>query len=241
MNPIIFLDPSSGPVGASVNITGAGFDPSSTITIEFDGTPVATSPSTVTNTPAGFFNATLNVPPSSNGDHTVKATQGGNSDSETFTVTETSSLLATSRSNVSSFGAPANQSNVTFVPTPSNQSNASVPAVTNSSFDSAESNGTITIQETGPSLNASPTLGTENSSTAPTVKQLNDTSVVASKDNTINNNPPTSTSTQSNDTSNGKKSSEKSISISQPKSKDQPTPTELIKDNTTHELASKCE
>ena len=46
MNPIIFLDPSSGPVGASVNITGAGFGPSSTITIEFDGTPVATSPST---------------------------------------------------------------------------------------------------------------------------------------------------------------------------------------------------
>ena len=87
MNPIIFLDPQSGPVGTSVNITGAGFGSSSTITIEFDGTPVATIPNTVTNTPAGFFTATFNVPPSSNGDHTVKATQGGNSDSETFTVT----------------------------------------------------------------------------------------------------------------------------------------------------------
>ena len=52
------------------------------------GTPVATSPITVTHTPAGFFTATFNVSsPSSNGDHTVKATQGGNSASKTFTVT----------------------------------------------------------------------------------------------------------------------------------------------------------
>ena len=87
MNPVIILDPASGPVGTSVNITGAGFGPSSPITIEFDGTPVDTSPSTVTNTPAGFFTATFKVPSSSNGNHTVKATQGANSDSETFTVT----------------------------------------------------------------------------------------------------------------------------------------------------------
>ena len=92
-NPIIFLDPDSGPVGTSVNITGAGFDPSSTITIEFDGAPVATSPSPVTTTPTGFFTATFNVPlTSSNGDHTVKATQGSNSDSETFTVTPLTDL-----------------------------------------------------------------------------------------------------------------------------------------------------
>jgi hypothetical protein len=29
----------------------------------------------VTSNPAGFFTATFNVPPSSNGEHTVKATQ----------------------------------------------------------------------------------------------------------------------------------------------------------------------
>ena len=50
----------------TVTVAGAGFGPSSTITIEFDGTPVATSPSTVTSTTAGFFTATFNVPPSSN-------------------------------------------------------------------------------------------------------------------------------------------------------------------------------
>ena len=67
---------------------------------------------------------------------------------------------------------------------------------------------------------------------------MNNTSLIASTDNTINNNPPSTTSTQNNDTSNSKKSSEKSISVSQPKSKDQLAPTELTKDNTTHEKAS---
>ena len=66
---------------------------------------------------------------------------------------------------------------------------------------------------------------------------MNNTSLVASTDNTINNNPPSTTSTQSNDTSNNKKSSEKSIPISPPTSNDQRTPTALTKDNTTHEIA----
>ena len=34
----------------SVTVTGAGFGPSSTITIEFDGNPVTTSPTTVIST-----------------------------------------------------------------------------------------------------------------------------------------------------------------------------------------------
>ena len=67
---------------------------------------------------------------------------------------------------------------------------------------------------------------------------MNNTSLIASTDNTINNNPSSSTSTQSNDTSNSKKSSEKSISIGQPKSKDQLAPTGLTNDNTTREKAS---
>ena len=88
MNPIIFLDPSSGPVGTAVNITGAGFDPGSTITIKFDGNNIATTPSTVTSTAAGFFTAAFNVPSSSsNGDHTVVGTDGTNAPSKTFAVT----------------------------------------------------------------------------------------------------------------------------------------------------------
>ena len=64
---------------------------------------------------------------------------------------------------------------------------------------------------------------TENILTAPSAKEINNTSLNTSIGNTINNGTPSSyTSTQSNDTSNNKKSSEKSISIGQlPKSKDQ--------------------
>ena len=87
VNPIIVLKPTTGPAGTSVTVTGAGFDASSTITIKFDGNTIATTPSTVTHTPAGLFTATFNVPSSSNGDQTVAASQGSNSASETFTVT----------------------------------------------------------------------------------------------------------------------------------------------------------
>ena len=67
-----------------MTVTGNGFDPISTVVITFGGSSV----STVTPGSSGGFTATFNVPlTSSNGPHTVKATQGGNSDSETFTVT----------------------------------------------------------------------------------------------------------------------------------------------------------
>ena len=59
-----------------VTVTGNGFDPISTVAITFDGSTVAT----VTSTSNGGFSATFIVPlSSSNGDHTVKATQGSNS------------------------------------------------------------------------------------------------------------------------------------------------------------------
>ena len=150
----------------------------------------------------------------------------------------TNQQLSTNLSNVSSIENPSNQSNATLAPPPSNQSNATIPVVTNSSFDAPESNGTIPLENNTPSLNASSTLGTENSSTAPSVQEINNnTSLHASLDNTINNNPPSSTSTQNNDTSNSKKSSEKSIPITRPTSNDQVITTTLTKDNATHEIA----
>ena len=236
--PTIVLDPTSGPVDTLVNVTGIGFDPNAAIIINFDGNPVDTIPPTVIANSNGEFSATFTVPdPSSNGPHEVLVTQGDNSALQTFNVTPTlfSSLSAKSQSNVSPFGAPTNQSNATLVPPSSNQSNASVPIGTNSSFDTAESNGNIPLENNTPSLNASSTLGTENTSTAPSAKELNNTSLDASTDNTINNNPPATVSTQNNDTSNSK-SSEKSP-ISPPTSNDQLTPTTLTKDNTTNEIA----
>ena len=60
VNPIISLNPTSGPVGTSVNITGAGFDPSSTVTIKFNGSAdITTTPSPITTSANGEFSATL--------------------------------------------------------------------------------------------------------------------------------------------------------------------------------------
>ena len=87
--PTITLNSTSEPVGASVNITGAGFDPNSTVAITFNGTDITTTPSTVTTTNNnGEFFANFTVPLSSSvGFVQVVATQGSNSASETFIVT----------------------------------------------------------------------------------------------------------------------------------------------------------
>ena len=84
LNPTISLNPTSGTVATLVTVTGNGFVPISTVAITFDGSTVA---AVTPSTPAGFFTATFKVPPSSIGDHTVKATEGSNSASKTFTVT----------------------------------------------------------------------------------------------------------------------------------------------------------
>jgi hypothetical protein len=98
--PTITLNSTSEPVGTSVNITGAGFDPSSTVAITFNDTDITTTPTTVTTTNNGEFFANFTVPLSSSvGFVQVVATQGSNSASETFIVT--SSLVATNQSNIS--------------------------------------------------------------------------------------------------------------------------------------------
>jgi hypothetical protein len=98
--PTITLNSTSEPVGTSVNITGAGFDPSSTVAITFNDTDIATTPTIVTTTNNGEFFANFTVPLSSSvGFVQVVATQGSNSASETFIVT--SSLVATNQSNIS--------------------------------------------------------------------------------------------------------------------------------------------
>ncbi|MGB8171045.1 MAG: hypothetical protein WCF01_00290, partial [Nitrososphaeraceae archaeon] len=69
-NPTITINPTSGPVGTAVNVTGNGFDPISTVAITFGGSSVSTVPPTA----SGGFTATFRVPLSSSiGVHTVKA------------------------------------------------------------------------------------------------------------------------------------------------------------------------
>jgi hypothetical protein len=117
--PTITLNSTSEPVGASVNITGAGFEPSSNVLITFNDTDITT----VTTSNNGEFFANFTVPLSSSvGFVQVVATQGSNSASETFIVT--SSLVTTSQPNVNATG----QSNVnTTAPSSPNLSEMLIP------------------------------------------------------------------------------------------------------------------
>jgi Bacterial Ig-like domain len=112
-NPIIFLDPTSGPEGTPVDITGAGFDPNSSVDIKFNGTTVTTTPTPVAPGSNGEFLANFTVPSSSIGVVQVVATQGSKSASQAFNVTSgTTSPAVTSRS---SFEIP--RSVASLVPT----------------------------------------------------------------------------------------------------------------------------
>ncbi|MGD0451800.1 MAG: hypothetical protein ABSA79_12195, partial [Candidatus Bathyarchaeia archaeon] len=92
----VTVNPTSGNVGSSVTVSGTGFAPSSTVTITYDGTTQATSPATVTAGLSGSFSATIAVPASVVGAHTVGASDGVNSGSATFTVTQSISLSPSS-------------------------------------------------------------------------------------------------------------------------------------------------
>lgn len=103
--PTITLNSTSEPIGTSVNITGAGFDPSSTVAITFNGTDIITTPTTVTTNNNGEFFANFTVPLSSSvGFVQVVATQGSNSASETFIVT--SNLTAINQPNGTAINQP---------------------------------------------------------------------------------------------------------------------------------------
>src|SRR3989449_458431 len=90
----ISLDPTSGPAGTTVTITGSLFLPGSVVTISYDGTAVATTPATITTDLSGGFSATFTVPASTAGSHTVSAKDAAsNSASAQFTVTTPSVSL----------------------------------------------------------------------------------------------------------------------------------------------------
>ena len=109
--PTITLNSTSEPVGTSINITGAGFDPSSNVTITFNDTDITT----VTPSNNGEFFANFTVPLSSSvGFVQVVATQGSNSASETFIVT--SSPVATSQSNVNATASPSTNLSEKMIP-----------------------------------------------------------------------------------------------------------------------------
>src|SRR2546426_870701 len=87
--PAITLNPTSGPTGTTINISGNNFVANSVVTISYDNAGIATTPTAITATSTGAFTGSITVPSSSSaGGHTVKATDGSsNSASASFTVT----------------------------------------------------------------------------------------------------------------------------------------------------------
>ena len=142
------------------------------------------------------------------------------------------------RSNVTSFEAPVNQSKATLVPPPSNQSNTSVSVVTNSSSNTAESNSKVTFENNTRPTNSSPAQRADNTSISSTTKKMNNSTLSGSIDKKITENHVSSVSSQTNHTSDIKKSAEKSISIRHAKSEDQLTSTKLTNNNSNNENQS---
>jgi hypothetical protein len=80
----IALSPGTGNVGSSTAVSGSGFPASSSVTITYDGTTVASASA---GTTGSFSGANFTIPASTAGGHTVTATVSGASASATFTVT----------------------------------------------------------------------------------------------------------------------------------------------------------
>jgi hypothetical protein len=76
-SPLISISPSTGPSGTSVRVTGTGFLASSTITLSYGLTVVATSPTTCTSDSTGSFTCTFTVPAGLSGTYVVTAKDGG--------------------------------------------------------------------------------------------------------------------------------------------------------------------
>src|SRR2546427_3952626 len=72
--PAITLNPTSGPAGTTVNISGSNFVANSAVTISYDGSAITTTPTAITTTSTGSFTGSITVPSSNPGSHTVNAT-----------------------------------------------------------------------------------------------------------------------------------------------------------------------
>lgn len=83
---------SPGYVGMQMTMTGTGFLPNTAVSITFATTPVVVA--TTTSDANGDFLATFTIPPSEPGTHTITATDGTNSLTETFYMESTPPPIA---------------------------------------------------------------------------------------------------------------------------------------------------
>jgi hypothetical protein len=105
----ISIAPTSGAPGSTVTVTGQGFN-NSTVTVEFDGSQVSTSPSVCTASSGNpQFSCTLVVPTNASpGAHTVTAVVGSKSASAQFSVSGPASTNLTVSPSSGTYGATTN-------------------------------------------------------------------------------------------------------------------------------------
>ncbi len=84
----ITLSPTSGNAGSTVTVKGVGFTPSASITIKFDTSPLATTPTSLAANSSGGFSASATISSAATvGSHTISASDiTGKTATATFTV-----------------------------------------------------------------------------------------------------------------------------------------------------------
>jgi len=92
----ITLSPDSASYGDTVTVTGTGFRSNRVITMTLDDDGIITSPVLVRSDNTGCFEVEFELPASTNGAHTVKASDGVNSDSASLTTLPSINLTPTS-------------------------------------------------------------------------------------------------------------------------------------------------
>lgn len=101
VNPKLTVSPETGDPGTMAKATGTGFTASKTVTIKYNGVPVAISPASINTDSRGSFFATFEVPAYLPGTYSVEASDGSQSTSAKFT-----SILAATISQLTSKAAP---------------------------------------------------------------------------------------------------------------------------------------
>jgi hypothetical protein len=91
----IAINPTTGPSGTTVTVTGNGFGASKAITITYNAISVTTSPASVTTNSTGYFTATFSVPVGVAGTYEVVASDGTNTAVANFVSTTDATISQT--------------------------------------------------------------------------------------------------------------------------------------------------
>ena len=85
-NRTITINPTSGPAGTTVTVTGSYYPSNTPIVIKFDTATMTTTPPTITSSDTGAFSATIAIPSSTGGIHKITAADPSDSSTADFTV-----------------------------------------------------------------------------------------------------------------------------------------------------------